>query len=438
MNNFYGKKVCIIGLGYVGLTLAVHMARRGFSVIGVEKNKNIIASLEQGKAHFYEPKIDLYLQEYIGSKIKLIEKISKSECKAEVYIVSAGTPIIDDKCDLSSIVSISKDLKEILTGEELLVLRSTVKLGTTEWLSEGLKENFPNLHVAFCPERTLEGKALEELSFLPQIIGSSNPATSQIAQSFFSELTDSTIIVSDAKTAEMIKLTDNSQRDVWFAYANEVAVACDNIGIDAYEVIKSGSLGYERSNLALPGPVGGPCLSKDPYILHESLEEFDCNMPITITSRRVNENVISHCTKFLSLYFKNNPPKKITISGMAFKGTPPTSDLRGSPSVDLLKELQINFEYSNICLFDPNCRKYELQDFNLDVAEDFKSAFLKTDLFIFATNNPHNRDIEIKKYLKYMPAGAVIFDLWGMHKEVDFNTVDVDYICFGDVGENKK
>lgn len=438
MNNLTGKRVCIIGLGYVGLTLAVHMARRGFSVIGVEKDKNIISTLERGRAHFYEPKIDLYLQEYIGSKIKLIEKLSEIDCKADIYIVSAGTPIIDDKCDLSSIISISKDLKEILSGDELLILRSTVKLGTTEWLTKDLERNFPNLHVAFCPERTLEGKALEELSFLPQIIGSRNSASSQIAQSFFSELTDSTIIVSDPKTAEMIKLTDNSQRDVWFAYANEVAIACDNIGINAYEVIKSGSLGYDRSNLALPGPVGGPCLSKDPYILNESLEQFNCNMPITISSRRVNESLIVHCTKFLSQHFIDKPPKRITISGMAFKGTPPTSDLRGSPSVDLLKKLQINFDMSDICLFDPNCRTYELQNFNLDIAEDFKSAFLKTDLFIFATNNPQNRDVEIKQYLRLMSPGAVIFDLWGMHKEVDFDKVDVDYICYGDMGENKK
>jgi UDP-N-acetyl-D-mannosaminuronic acid dehydrogenase len=187
--------------------------------------------------------------------------------------------------------------------------------------------------IAMCPERTLEGKALQELRELPQIVGADDPAVADRAAAIFRRLTISIVQVADIETAEIIKLVSNTFRDVQFAFANEVARVCDAFGVSAHEVISAGKLGYNRTNIPLPGLVGGPCLEKDPHILMESARTRGIEMEITSAGRLVNERQPEETVQFISSEINRRKlasgPLKISILGMAFKGLPETSDLRG-------------------------------------------------------------------------------------------------------------
>ena len=256
------------------------------------------------------------------------------------------------------------------------------------------------------------------------------------ASALFQRLTDSIVIVSNSKTAEMIKLTDNSQRDVWFAYSNEIAIACDNVGVNAMEVIKSGAKGYERSNLAIPGPVGGPCLSKDPHILVESIAASGIEMGITKASRDTNERVLFHGLDSIISFFANKEmPENVTICGMAFKGTPPTNDLRGSPSVDLVNLIIEQMPYATVHLYDPNCRLEELNQLGFNVVKTLDDAFEGKDLVILATNSEHNKSIDLPEVSKKMRDGGLIYDFWNMHTTYSKLSLDVAYIALGQGSE---
>src|SRR4051812_4147538 len=264
-DTFKDRSVCVLGLGYVGLTLGVAMADVGFDVYGVEIRDMVLDKLAEGEPHFYEPG----LQQKLGRAMKAgrfkFGKHIPQEFRGSVFIITVGTPLgKDGKTRVEIVEGVSREVASHLKDGDLVIMRSTVKLGVTRQLvapildSAGVKYD-----LAFCPERTLEGHALVELRQLPQIVGGFSDSATVRASQIFQFLTPTVVRVSDLETAEMIKLIDNAQRDVAFAYANEVAQSCDAIGISAAEVIRAGKLSYPRTNLPMPGPVGGPCLEKD-------------------------------------------------------------------------------------------------------------------------------------------------------------------------------
>lgn len=225
MEGFRDRKVCVLGLGYVGLTLAVVMADVGFHVLGVEIRDTVLDSLAHGKAHFHEPGLEERLQRVIRTgHFRCVREIP-ADWDGSVFIITVGTPLgTNGRARLDMIENVSREVALNLKDGDMVIMRSTVKLGTTRKIVTPIL-NGPNRQYdfAFCPERTLEGKALVELRQLPQIVGGMTRGAAVRASQLFQFITPTVVRVSDVETAEMIKLIDNAQRDVAFAYANEVA-----------------------------------------------------------------------------------------------------------------------------------------------------------------------------------------------------------------------
>ena len=419
--SFKDKKVCIMGLGYVGLTLAVTLAEIGFDVLGIEINEEILKKLNKGIPHFFEGGLDGRLKSVINSKkLRVLKKIPKV-CESSVFIITVGTPIDKkNRVNKKMITNVCNEISEHLKENNLVILRSTVEVGTTKRLEkEILKKRKINFDIAFCPERTIEGKAMIELRKLPQIIGTNNMTTSSRLSQFFSFLTPTVVRVSSYETAELIKLVDNCQRDVNFALSNEIAEISDKLDVSAFEVIDAGKLGYPRTNLPLPGPVGGPCLEKDSYILESTLKKKKYFPKIIMNSRLVNKNQPKESVKSLKklstvILGKKNP--LITIAGMAFKGIPETNDLRGAMSKPIFEEVLKNFRNSQIQIFDKIVNEDAIRTFlnckNFFFTSSLQKAFKNTSIFIICNNHPLFSSMPITNLAKMMVGPGIIFDYW--------------------------
>jgi nucleotide sugar dehydrogenase len=394
------------------------MADVGFKVVGVEIRDDVLAKLRSGKAHFYEPGLDDLIQRLVRKKsIKFVKHIPNG-LRASVYIVTVGTPLgPNGRVRLDMVESVGREVAKHLKPHDLVILRSTLKIGTTRKIIMPLLKKSGNLFdLAFCPERTLEGQALSELRQLPQIVGGATFHSAIRASQIFQFLTPTVVRVSDLETAEMIKLIDNTSRDVSFAFANETARICDRVGVSAMEVIRAGKLGYPRTNLPMPGLVGGPCLEKDPYILSEGLKEMGLTPDITLTSRKLNERqpdeVVAYLQKLLRTFkgFKKNPT--IALLGIAFKGRPATDDLRGTMAKPVFKALKKYFPTATFRGFDPVVPAAEIKKFGLAPFSSLEKVFQKTDLALITNNHPVFAAMPLERYADKMSRPALVYDFW--------------------------
>lgn len=437
-------KVCIIGLGYVGLTLAVTLAKKGILVYGVETDNNIIKKLKKNKVHFFEPNIEKYIQSvFKNKKFFTSNKIQKNNY--DYFIITVGTPLNSlNKINIENIKKATKSISSYLSNDSTVILRSTVSIGTTENIVMPLldKSN-KKYNIAFCPERTMEGVAMKELTKLPQIIGSLDNKSFQKSKKLFSILTKKIIRVNSIKAAEMIKLVDNSQRDLYFAFSNEVSMACDAMGINSHEVIKKGKINYPRTNLYKPGPVGGPCLEKDPYILSNVSQSYGYEMKIIKSGRKTNIQLFEHMIKYVSSYYKNLKliPEKISIIGTAFKGHPETDDLRGTTLIMLLNSLIKHFPKKSINCFDFIAKEktniFLKENFsknnNIFNANKIENIFKNADLVIIHNNNKKIYNLDFNNLLKYSKKNLLIYDFWNMFDQSFFNKINrnITYKCLG-------
>lgn len=429
------KNICIIGLGYVGLTLSIVLAKKNFNVIGIENNKEILKNLKKSKSQIYEPNLNKFLEDVISKNKLTIKSSLPKKNKCTTFIITVGTPVYNKKINLKNLLNVVSEISSKMNEGSLLILRSTVKIGTTDLVKDILSKNKKKLDIAFCPERTMEGRALEELKALPQIIGGYTKKSSLRAKNIFRKVTKKCFIVSDPKTAEMIKLVDNSQRDLFFSYSNEVAMSCDYLKINVNEVIKIGKKNYPRTNLYLPGPVGGPCLEKDPYIFVESLKKENFYPKLTYYSRKNNEKLISHSVKIISNFFKkiNKKITKICIFGLTFKGNPETADLRGSTVFPLIDQLKIKFNNSNIYGYDPMLNEKDIRKLKIKYSKNLKLSFNKSDLIIFHNNNPNFSNFNLNYYVDFMNSNSLIYDFWSQLKLSTINKKNVKYLSLGNL-----
>jgi nucleotide sugar dehydrogenase len=323
----------------------------------------------------------------------------------------------DGRARMDMVESVAEEVGRHLKDGDLVIMRSTVKIGTTrELVRPILVKSGKRFELAFCPERTVEGQALEELRWLPQIVGSGSLQTSVRAAQLFQFLTPTVVRVRDTETAEMIKLIDNAQRDVHFAYANEVARLCDAVGISAAEVIQAGKRGYPRTNLPMPGPVGGPCLEKDSYILAESVERYGIEAEMTLAARHINERqgaeAVSHIravTKELA-GFPREPV--ITLLGIAFKGQPPTDDLRGTTARPILASLKQTFPQARFRCFDPVVGIEAQREFGLEPMTSIEAALAGAHLALILNNHRSFGQMPLESLVDTMAMPAVVYDLW--------------------------
>jgi UDP-N-acetyl-D-mannosaminuronic acid dehydrogenase len=437
MDYRHDRTVCIIGLGYVGLTLAIIMAEAGYTVWGVEINQGFTDKIVTGKAHFFEPGLDERLDHQLQAGRLLVVNSLPDDPAVSLYIITVGTPLDQDgRVRMDMVKRVTTEIAAQLKDGDAVVLRSTVKIGTTrDVVLPILAATGRDFDIGFCPERTLEGRALYELTHLPQIVGANSERGAIRLAQVFNALTPTVIRVRDPETAEMIKLIDNTSRDVGFAFANEVARLCGAVGISAAEVITFGKLGYARTQLPMPGPVGGPCLSKDGHILIESMLDRGVMPEIASAARTINERLMVEVTEYLAGEVKpwyRTDALKITVMGLAFKGQPETNDLRGSTAIPLLAELRRLLPGARLYGYDPIVSAEDLRGLGLTPAASLDEAFDGAHLVIVHNNHPAFQGMPLSRLSRGMARPAIVYDFWNSFVPERLTLEDgVRYVALG-------
>jgi len=288
-------RVCVVGTGHIGLPLAAVLAEAGFEVTGYDTNDDFVSRVNTtGAADFREDGLDELLAKHLRKGLTLT---STPPAGQDVYIITVGTPLEtgDQRPNLDRIRVAVQRLAVGFGPNPLIILRSTVSIGTTRniVLPEILRHT-QRFGLAFCPERTIEGKAIPEMRSLPQVVGGLDEESAERAESLFRLITPKIVRVSSLEAAEMIKLINNTYRDLTFAFANEVALIAERMGLSAPEMIHAANVDYPRSNVAQPGFVGGPCLEKDALILIDSLRKIDFKPRVIEEARKINQALPDH------------------------------------------------------------------------------------------------------------------------------------------------
>ena len=414
-------RIGIVGLGYVGLTLGIAAADSGIEVFGVETSAHIIESLRNNHAHFFEPNLNSLIKLHNGKDFFCVESFPKG-LKFDAFVITVGTPLREGKKepDYEYIKNALKSvIKESYDGSQLIVLRSTVSVGTTRkivlpFLSEiiGLEED--KLFVSMSPERTVEGKAVEELRTLPQIVSGNNERALEMAITLFRHLTDYVIPVSSLEEAELVKLYCNTYRDMFFALGNAFCMAAQTFGVNGLDVIRYANKGYQRSNIAAPGFVAGPCLEKDAYILINNMEECP-SRDFILSGRKLNESWEDMVVEWVKEHCQGEGIKRVVaISGLAFKGQPETTDLRGSSAINIAKKLK-NVGY---CLHLHDFLADEGEIKRLALGKYFKDVYEAAEgASVLLVLNNHKRYFDLQGDLldsEKRTERFLVLDAWGV------------------------
>jgi len=428
-------KVCVVGLGYVGLTLSLTLADCGIQVYGVDTNKKTIQLLKQGRPTLSERDVGRLLNLHLGKNFHPMENIPDENL--DYFIIGVGTPLDENKNPiLEHVISSVTEVSSKLRKGQVIILRSTIPIGTTKEVVIPILEEKTNLKagvdfdVVFAPERTAEGVAITELRSNPQIIGSLTKQGIDRAKKLFLKMTPTIIEVSNLETAEMIKLIDNSYRDVRFAYSNEIALICEMLKLDARECIEKANFKYQRNNIPTPSPgVGGPCLSKDPHILVYVAKKFGYEPKLILSGRLINEFIPSHLALKVANKIKSIKQRdaKIFVVGFAFKGHPETADIRESPTIILVKELKKQFQ--KIFGYDPIVPKEDIEKLGVTFS-DLEGGFLNSDCVIIVNNHQSYQSLDIEKLLKTANKDCVFVDCWGLFDKLK-NNPNIKYTGVG-------
>lgn len=345
--------VAIVGLGYVGITLAAALADAGLRVLGIERRREVVDSVNSGRSYIYEPGIDAILARCAGGSLHAATGWPDELPPVTIICVSTPADPSTGAPDLSNLKDAAAQISRRMPPDGLVVVRSTVPVGTSRTLVLAtLRGRNPEASLAFCPERTVQGAALMELRNLPQVIGAVDDRSTDLAERFFSRLTDSIVRLSSPEAAEMVKLVNNCHTDLLYGFGNEVALLASTHGIDPLEVIRGANEGYTeraeglavvRPRIAKPGFVGGGCLSKDPYLLLESLGDRDPSLSLVRCARKLNESMPGTAAEdFMRMLGRiTTDPGAATVlaCGMAYKGIPETDDLRGTPAAPFISSI---------------------------------------------------------------------------------------------------
>lgn len=408
------RNVCVVGLGYVGLTLAAHMASRDVCVFGVDQSTERLAKLHRREPPFYEPQLSTQLERHIGRGFRIGPAVPSEAFDA--FVIAVGTPVGADLApDLSHVRAAAESIAPHLGERPLVILRSTVPVGTSRRVVLPLlQERAPDVRLAFCPERTVEGRALQELQVLPQVIGGLDEDSVFAAELLFSRLTQTTVKVSSLEVAELTKLADNCYRDVRFAFANEFSTLCKHLGVDPLETIRAANTGYSRTDIPPPGFVGGPCLSKDPYVLLDSIPRELHPVSVVRAARETNLRLVDSIAAEVGALIRERDlveHGKIFITGFAFKGRPATDDLRDSPTVRFIERLRQIVEPRRLFGHDFVASDESIAALGLTpcaLADGFRDA----DLVLVMNNHEGYGDLDLFRLTETMPEGSILLDCW--------------------------
>jgi nucleotide sugar dehydrogenase len=408
-------QIVILGLGYVGLTLAGFFLGMGHEVIGVDSDEAKVETLRQGKSYITEPGLEHIVSQSTGKKLKLGSGLRElvefdSGSARKVFIVCVPTPVASSgEGDLRFVERAVSDIAEVLRAGDLVILRSTLPIGTSERLAQALEEE-SNLRagidfsVIFAPERTVEGNALREIRDLPQIVSGLTSNCLDKGLSFFEKFGILTVPANSLNMAELIKISSNAYRDYMFGFANYLALVAREHSLDVNAAIKAANFGYPRNNIPTPSPgVGGPCLTKDPYLLLAS--NLKTESPVK-AARELNVKMPSYLIDFLARNIPDFSSKVVCVVGIAFKGVPETNDIRNSPGIDLLDLLQ----------------KDGVSSIAWDSVADVESLKIKNvsfspEIFILANNHPMNREFFADKIKVSTHKAIYLVDPWRLVSE---------------------
>ncbi|MDO8527021.1 MAG: nucleotide sugar dehydrogenase [Deltaproteobacteria bacterium] len=406
--------IAVIGLGHVGLTLAVTLAEEGFNVIGVEKSPEILHHLQKISPPFFESGLKELLEKHLGKDLHFFDSLPNQSIGT--YILCVGTPLkLDLTPNLQAAEMAMQDIARHIQNGALVVQRSTVPVGTSrQFFLPILQKTGKQFHFACCPERTCEGVALRELRELPQIIGCDDAASHEKAAAIFQKVTPTLVKAPSMESAEILKLVDNCWRDTTFAFANEIALFCESLGLNACDVIQMANLGYERNSIPRPGFVGGPCLTKDPYLLAKPYGKPEATLPLTQNARQVNrqlpQQVARRVAMFLEKHGKSPEKAKIFVSGLAFKGEPATDDLRNSPSLEVLQHLR-QLGVGVIKAHDFVVAPEEIVKLDI-LATTLEEGFQNADVVMILNNHRQYTQLPIHSLIKTTNNPLFFFDAW--------------------------
>lgn len=392
--------VAVIGLGYIGLPTAAVLARNGLQVTGVDISARTVDAVNRGEVPFVEPDLGVHVAGAVAQG-KLKAQLTVPE--APVYIIAVPTPVLDDKsADLSYIKAAAEGIIPMLRGGELVILESTSPPGTTKKLADFIMTARPDLsldgsqerpvvYFVHCPERVLPGKVMIEIVTNDRVIGGLNEGAAAMATRLYKIFSQGTMLETDAATAELSKLVENSYRDVNIALANELSIVSENLGIDVWELIEIANH-HPRVNILQPGPgVGGHCIAVDPWFIVSADQE---NTPLIRTAREVNDAKPKHVVRqILSPYGAGDSPT-IAALGLAFK--PNIDDVRGSPAVGIVRLLAKKRPLATILVVMPHADTLPepLQEFPNVHISSVDEALAKADTVALLVDHDKFREID--------------------------------------------
>lgn len=387
------ETISVIGLGYIGLPTAALLAGKGFRVLGTDISPSVVATINEGRIHIVEPDLDAFVKNGVASG--RLSAFTEPQ-SADVYMICVPTPFRDGggvpQPNLDYVHSAARAIAPLLKAGDLIILESTSPVGTTEGLHAVLDEcgiDTDTIHLAYCPERVLPGKIIRELVENDRIVGGSTPQATRIAADFYATFVEGQVLETDARTAEMCKLTENSFRDVNIAFANELSMICDKEGIDVQKLIALANH-HPRVNILQPGAgVGGHCIAVDPWFIV-------ARQPGTARIIRAAREINNHKTDWVidkvlesaaAVERELGRKPQIACMGLAFK--PDIDDLRESPALAIAKRLAAAGE--NVVGVEPHIDRLEglpltslegsLESADLFVFLVRHSDFLRGDLF---------------------------------------------------------
>lgn len=401
------KKICVVGIGYIGLPTASMFAKCGYDVVGVDVNHSVVNALNEGRVTIEEP----YLGELVKEMVIANRLIADTKpCKADIFIIAVPTPIDrHKKSDMKYVIDACESIVPYIKEGNVVVLESTSPIGTTDDIMKNIlsKSNLKigeEIYLGYCPERVIPGKILEELVNNSRVIGGINQKSAKKIEKIYKSFVQGNIYLTDAKTAEMCKLMENTYRDVNIALANELAKICEEIGINAWEVIEYCNK-HPRVNIHNPGPgVGGHCLAIDPWFIVEKVPDI---AKIIELSRNTNDSMpLSVFKKIEDIIEEEGCNKNITILGATYKAN--IDDIRESPIMELI-ELLKNNDYS-IKLYDPFIKN------NQYLYDDIIDACSESEMIVLAVDHKMFEDIPMKELLSVMN-NNIMLDLRNFYTE---------------------